>query len=105
MIPVLANLYIFIKLAPLYVTIEHQDVAGSYRNFADNVEANDLSNKEISNRLKNMAVGQEKIQVGLAKIRVGAYFCLLSVFLIALLQGILISKLLRIHNKVIKNRQ
>lgn len=104
LIPVSANLYFFIKLGTLYSELEKQDVAGSYRKFAVRVESGELTNKEIASRLNRMAGGEEKVTLGLSQLRFGVYFWLVSVFLIALLQGMLIYKLVKSHNKAMQHK-
>lgn len=99
LLPVLANLYVFVKLEPLYVGLESQDVSGGLRDFAARVESGELSNNEIASRLEGMASGADKVASGLEGIRIGYYFWMFSVLVIAVLQGMLIKKLLKTHNK------
>jgi len=104
LIPVAVNFYLFARLGPMYADIESQDVAGNYRVFADRVEAGEVSNEQIVSRLRKMASGEDTFAKGLSIIRVSAYFWLISVFLIALLQAYLIAWLLKTHNKQLNIR-
>ena len=85
---------------PLYAEIQGQDVAGSYRIFASQVESGELSNPEIAARINRMANGEDQIASGLSKIKVSAYFWFIGVVAIALLQVLLIRHLLATHNKL-----
>ena len=99
-VPLVPYIYGFAKLGPLYAEIQGQDVAGSYRIFASQVESGELSNPEIAARINRMANGEDQIASGLSKIKVSAYFWFIGVVAIALLQVLLIRHLLATHNKL-----
>lgn len=103
LIPVLANVYGFARLSPIYMAMTDQYVAESMRQFAAQVEDGDMTHSEISNRLNKIANGEEKIEKALRGIRLASIIWLFSVSLLALLQAMFIIKLLKIHNKSSKS--
>lgn len=98
LIPAISNLYAYVRLAPYHSVLVEQDVSASYRLLARKVEAGEISLQEVANRIDRMADGENKVVNGLKQLGVAAYFWLLSVVFIAVLQGMLIYKLLKTHN-------